>query len=309
MISKTMIGIILASTVGTSAMVYAGIAHRRHQPNAALAATSTTGPQSAQPPAIPKPPAGKPFDPAADANQDDAANDPNAPAQQSSDSADDSNQNQASADGQPDAGDSNRDSNQAPVPTVRAQRQTAPYAVAARVQPVARVKVRPVVHPVVEATSVSVDRPVASVESALPSAVIVPTGTELTVRLAEPLGSKISHANQSFSAILDRDVDVRGLTAIPAGARATGKVVFARLAGRFAGEANLQLEIDSIKINRHEFAIWTSIRSFGPIVQAKNKVGRFIKGIAKRMDGEEHDVLLDEQTAYAFSLSRPLEIQ
>jgi hypothetical protein len=302
MISKTRIGVILSSVVVASAMVCFGVANRHHE----SAATSTSvNPHVEQIPAIPKPSAGKPFDTATDDDQADAANNLKATDQQSNDAADDPSQNQAPVDGHADAGDSN----QAPVPTVRPQRQTAPFVVAARVQPVARVKVRPVVHPVVAATSVSVDRPVASIASALPSAIVVPTGTELTLRLAEPLGSKISHANQSFAAILDRDVDIRGLTAIPAGARATGKVVFARLAGRFAGEANLQLEIDSIKINRHEFAIWTSIRSFGPIIQAKNKVGRFIKGIAKRMDGEEHDVLLDDQTAYAFSLSRPLEIQ
>lgn len=304
MIRKSMIGIILALTVVTSAMVYAGIAHRHHQQTAITASTGAINPQVQQMPAIPKPPAGKPFD-AADANQADAANDPNTPAQQSSDSADDSNQNQAPADGQAEAGDSN----QAPAPAVRTQRQTALYAAAVSAHPVARVKMVHVVHSVAAATSVSVDPLVASVASALPSAIIVPTGTELTLRLAEPLGSKISHANQSFAATLDRDVDILGLTAIPAGARATGKVVFARLAGRFAGEANLQLEIDSIKIKRHEFAIQTTIRSFGPIIQAKNKVGRFMKGLAKRMDGEEHDVLLEDQTAYAFTLSRPLQIQ
>jgi hypothetical protein len=38
-------------------------------------------------------------------------------------------------------------------------------------------------------------------------------------------------------------------------------------------------------------------------------VGRFIKGIGKRVDGEEREVRLDDQTAYAFNLSGPLEIR
>jgi hypothetical protein len=284
MISKARIGIILSSTMVASAMVCYGVAHRHHE----SAVTSTTvNPQVQQIPVIPKPRAGKPLDAEAGANQDGAVNDPSTAAEQSSDSANDPNQNQVPAQDRADAGDSNHG------PALR----------------IAGVRMVHAVHPVVAATSVSVDRPEVSVEAVLPSAIIVPTGTELALRLVEPLGSKISHANQSFAAILDRDIEIHGQTAIPAGARATGKVVFARLAGRFAGEANLALEIDSIKINRHEFAVRTSIRSFGPIIKAKNKVGRFMKGIAKRMDGEEHDVLLEDQTAYAFTLARPLEIQ
>jgi hypothetical protein len=300
MISKIKIGIILSSTMVASAMVCYAVAHR-HQESAA---TSTpVNPQVQQIPVIPKPRAGKPLDAEADANQNGAVSDPNTAADRSSDSADD--QNQAPADDQADAGNSNH----GPAHLVSNQGQTSLHAAAIPAQPIARVRMVHAVHPVVATTSVSADRPEASVESALTSAIVVPTGTELTLRLVEPLGSKISHANQSFAAILDRDVEIHGQIAIPAGARATGKVVFARLAGRFAGEANLQLEIDSIKINRHEFAVRTSVRSFGPIIKAKNKVGRFMTGLAKRMDGEEHDVLLEDQTAYAFTLARPLEIR
>jgi hypothetical protein len=174
------------------------------------------------------------------------------------------------------------------------------------VKSVASVKV---VRPVVAAAAVSLDHPVASIARASRSAIIVPTGTELAFRLAEPLGSKISQPAQSFSGTLDRDIDIQGHTVIAAGSRVTGKVVAARPAGLVAGEATLQLQITSVKVKNHELAVITSVRSFGPTMSGKNKVGRFFKGIGKRVDGEEREVLLDDQTAYTFDLSSPLEIR
>jgi hypothetical protein len=150
---------------------------------------------------------------------------------------------------------------------------------------------------------------VAPVARVVPSAIVVPAGTPLTLRLDEPLGSKISQVDQSFSATLDRDVEVDGHRLIASGAHVTGKVLLARPAGRIAGEATLQLAVTSVKVHNRELDVLTSARSFGPTINGKNKVGRFIKGIGKRLDGEEREVLLAEQTAYTFNLSSPLEIR
>ena len=81
----------------------------------------------------------------------------------------------------------------------------------------------------------------APADAAQPAAqpIIVPAGTTLTVRLGEALGSRISEANQSFSATVDQDVVVRGQTVIAAGTTVTGKVVAANPAGALAGEASL----------------------------------------------------------------------
>lgn len=303
MISKTRIGIILASAMLTSAMVCYGIVTRHHE----SAPTVIPNPQVEQIPAIPKPSAGKPLDTAADSGQIDAANDS---AQQATDPAADPNQTAAPAD-QADAGNSNPgDQNQAPAPAVTAQRQLALSATAVTpTHSIARVKVVRVAHPLVAAASVAVDRPVASITAVLPSAIVIPAGSPLTLRLTEPLGSKISQVDQSFAATLDRDIDVHGRTVIPSGARVTGKVVNARPAGRLSGEATLQLEVTSVKVNHHELEVKTSVRSFGPNNQGKNKFSRFMKGIAKRIDGQEHEVLLEDQTAYTFNLSGPLQIQ
>jgi hypothetical protein len=140
-------------------------------------------------------------------------------------------------------------------------------------------------------------------------AIVVPVGTTLTVRLNEDLGSRISEVGQKFSATLDQDVVVRGQTVIAAGARVNGKVVSVRPAGALAGEANLQLKLTSVKLDNGSVGLTSSVRSFGPKIKGKNKVGRFMKGLVKRASGEEREVLLAEQSACSFTLQSRLRIQ
>lgn len=139
--------------------------------------------------------------------------------------------------------------------------------------------------------------------------VIVPAGTTLAIRLGEDLGSGFCKPNQRFSATLNRDIVVRGQTVIAAGTGVTGRVVAVRPAGSVTGLANLQLRITSIHLDNGSLAVATSTRSFGPTVKGKNKVGRFMKGLVKRVAGQEHEVLLAQQTDYSFTLERRLAIQ
>jgi hypothetical protein len=138
---------------------------------------------------------------------------------------------------------------------------------------------------------------------------IVPAGTALTVRIGEELGSKISKVGQSFSATLDRDVVVGGRTVIAAGTSVTGKVMFVKHVGALAGDANLQLKLTSINVNNADLSVATSIRSFGPKIKGKNKVGRFMKGLLKRAAGKEKEVVIEEQSVCSFTLRRGLRIQ
>src|SRR5206468_323655 len=78
---------------------------------------------------------------------------------------------------------------------------------------------------------------------------VVPSGTVITVRLGQSVGSKMSQPGQSFSATVATPVQVDGTTVIPSGANATGTVVDAKPLGRFKGGAALQLRLDSININ------------------------------------------------------------
>ncbi len=142
-----------------------------------------------------------------------------------------------------------------------------------------------------------------------PQAIVVPVGTTLTVRLGEALGSRTSESGQRFSATLDQDVVVGGQTVIAAGASVSGKVVSARPAGQLAGEANLQLQLTSVSVDNANLRLATSVRSFGPKIKGKNKVGRFMKGLVKRASGEEREVLLAEQFACSFTLRRSVQVQ
>ena len=152
-------------------------------------------------------------------------------------------------------------------------------------------------------------QPAADDAPAATQPIIVPAGTTLTVRLGEDLGSRINEMGQRFSATLDNDVVVNGETLIAAGAAVFGKVVLARPAGAVAGEAILQLKVTAVNVNNANLPVVTSLRSFGPQIKGKNKVGKFMKGLVKRASGEEREVLLAQQSAYNFTLQRRLEIQ
>jgi hypothetical protein len=139
--------------------------------------------------------------------------------------------------------------------------------------------------------------------------IVIPAGTVLTVRLGEELGSDISEMGQSFSATLDRDLAVDGKIVIAAGAAVTGKVAFARQVGPLTGEPTLELRVTSVNVNNADLTVVTSIRSFGPKIKGNNKVSRFVKGLLKRYEHEEKEVVLDDQSAYSFALRQPLLIQ
>jgi len=88
--------------------------------------------------------------------------------------------------------------------------------------------------------------------------ITIPSGTSLTVRLGEAVGSKISQPGQSFSATLADAVQVDGKTVIPAGAAAKGTVVDAKPLGRFKGGALLQLQLTSINVHGTDRDIQTT---------------------------------------------------
>jgi hypothetical protein len=159
-----------------------------------------------------------------------------------------------------------------------------------------------------DATSADAAQPADAPQPA-PQPIVVPAGTALTIRLGETLGSKISESNQIFSATLDRDVVIAGQTVIGAGANVTGRVVVARPSGQFAGEATLQLRITSVNVNNADLAIASSTQSFGPKIKGKSKVGRFMKGLVKRAEGDEHEVELAKESAYSFTLKKNLQIE
>jgi hypothetical protein len=91
-----------------------------------------------------------------------------------------------------------------------------------------------------------------------PQPVVIPAGTTLTVRLGEPVGSKISTTGQTFRATLAHDITVDGSTVISRGSSATGTVVDAKPLGRFKGGALLELRLTSMTVQGTEHRIQTA---------------------------------------------------
>jgi hypothetical protein len=167
--------------------------------------------------------------------------------------------------------------------------------------------------------------------------IVVPSGTALTVRLAQSVGSKISQAGQSFSGSVADAVVIGGSTAIPAGAKVSGTVVDAKPLGRFAGGASLTLRLNSVDIHGTAQAIKTS--AVAQTEKGKGKrtavlagggaaVGALIGGLAGGGKGAgigalagggagtggaaftgNKDIVLPAESALTFTLSQPLEIQ
>src|SRR6185437_6760617 len=176
-----------------------------------------------------------------------------------------------------------------------------------------------------------------SAERRAPTAVTVPSGKVLTVRLSDAVGSKLSQAGQSFGGSLAKAVVVEGETVIPAGAKVSGEVVDAKPLGRFAGGALLQLRLNSVRVNGEELPIETA--TFTQTIKGKGKrtavlagggagLGALIGGLAGGGKGAaigaaagagagtagtaftgNKEIVLPSESAVAFTLRSSLKIR
>lgn len=90
-----------------------------------------------------------------------------------------------------------------------------------------------------------------------PQPVVVPAGTELTVRLGQELSSKTTQPGAVFAAIMAHPITVDGRMVIPAGAEASGVVREATNAGRVKGAATLAVDLTAIVVRGHKYNVQT----------------------------------------------------
>lgn len=100
--------------------------------------------------------------------------------------------------------------------------------------------------------------PVAPQAPPRPAVVDLPAGTNLRVRLDQDLGSKTSHAGDSFTATVADAVVVNGQTVIPKGAQAEGTVIDAKPLGRFKGGAALAVRLERVTTRWGSYPVATS---------------------------------------------------
>lgn len=91
-----------------------------------------------------------------------------------------------------------------------------------------------------------------------PPPLVIPAGSHIAVTIQQSLGSRISQAGETFTATVAAPITVNGVTAIPAGASATGTVIAAHARGRFKGAALLELRLDSVTANGATYQIASS---------------------------------------------------
>jgi hypothetical protein len=90
-----------------------------------------------------------------------------------------------------------------------------------------------------------------------PPPVVIPSGTELTVRLGQTLSSKSNSAGDPFDATLAAAVVVNGKTVLPVGTRISGRVTSVQKAGRFKGAGVLDLNLRSLTLHSTVYRIHT----------------------------------------------------
>jgi hypothetical protein len=79
-----------------------------------------------------------------------------------------------------------------------------------------------------------------------PKKLIIDQGTQLTVRLIDPIDSEKNQAGDTFHATLNTPLTSDGEEAVPAGVELTGHLVDVKSAGRFAGQSVVVLQLDSL---------------------------------------------------------------
>ncbi len=91
-----------------------------------------------------------------------------------------------------------------------------------------------------------------------PKKVTVPAGTQLVIRLENPLDSEKSQVGDSFHGSLSDPIVLDGETVVPSGAEVVGRVADVKSAGRFAGNSVLTLELTSLSVNGKTYNIQTN---------------------------------------------------
>lgn len=92
----------------------------------------------------------------------------------------------------------------------------------------------------------------------VPSTITVPAGTVLSIRLQNSISSATAAPGESFDAVLDEPLVVKGQTVAPRGAAVSGRVTEAKPSGRLHDSGYLRLTLASVTINGKDVPVTTS---------------------------------------------------
>jgi len=90
-----------------------------------------------------------------------------------------------------------------------------------------------------------------------PQPIVVPSGTQLSIRLTDELNSEKAQIGDVFHASVSTPVVVGDTTVIPTTADVEGRVVDVKSAGRFAGQSDLVIELTRLLLNGKSYPLAT----------------------------------------------------
>ncbi len=92
-----------------------------------------------------------------------------------------------------------------------------------------------------------------------PKPVTVPAGTNIAIRLIDPIDSEKNQSGQSFRATLDSPlVGENGDVVVPAGYDVTGRLDEVKSAGRFAGQSDIVMSLTQLHVNGRAYNLQTN---------------------------------------------------
>ncbi len=90
-----------------------------------------------------------------------------------------------------------------------------------------------------------------------PKKLIIDQGTQLTVRLIDPIDSEKNQTGDTFHATLNTALNSDGEQAVPAGVELTGHLASVKSAGKFAGQSEVVLQLDSLAVGGKTYSLQT----------------------------------------------------
>jgi hypothetical protein len=92
-----------------------------------------------------------------------------------------------------------------------------------------------------------------------PKPVVVPSGTNIAIRLIDPIDSEKNQTGQSFRATLDSPLaDENGNVVVPAGFEVTGRLDEVKSAGRFAGQSDIIMSLTQLSVHGRSYSLQTN---------------------------------------------------
>ncbi|HJY85535.1 MAG TPA: hypothetical protein VKE24_01745 [Candidatus Acidoferrales bacterium] len=105
--------------------------------------------------------------------------------------------------------------------------------------------------------------------AAAPQPIVVEAGTVIVATIDQSISSKTNSSGDHFEASVAEPVMVGGKQVIPLGAKASGTVTIAKSAGRFKGNAELGVTLNSISVNGQTYQIQAT-----PVIEASKGRGK-----------------------------------